>query len=99
MNAIKGFWKHKNGKIYAIISDTFGNIIGGVGPLEPENLQSLVDHLTCHAITRSRFGDTRSAINARAGGGFQALLSAAAPLVVTFLESLAQGRRVWLPDT
>ena len=41
MNAIKGFWQHKNGKIYAIKSDTFGNILGGVGPLNPDNLQSL----------------------------------------------------------
>ena len=41
MNAIKGFWQHKNGKIYAIKSDTFGNILGGAGPLESENLQGL----------------------------------------------------------
>ena len=41
MNAIKGFWQHKNGKVYAIKSDTFGNILGGVGPLESEKLQSL----------------------------------------------------------
>ena len=41
MNAIKGFWQHKNGKIYAIKSDTFGNILGGVGPLDPDNLKGL----------------------------------------------------------
>jgi hypothetical protein len=41
MNALKGFWQHKNGKIYAIKSDTFGNILGGAGPLNPDNLQSL----------------------------------------------------------
>jgi hypothetical protein len=38
---VKGFWQHKNGKIYAIMSTSFGEIIGGAGPLEPNQLQSL----------------------------------------------------------
>jgi hypothetical protein len=41
MSTIRGFWKHANGKLYAIESDTFGNIIGGVGPLNPDELRSL----------------------------------------------------------
>jgi len=41
MNAIKGFWQHRNGKIYAIKSDTFGNILGGAGPLDSDNLKGL----------------------------------------------------------
>jgi len=44
MYSIKGFWQHANGKIYAIESDTFGNIIGGAGPLEPNDLHDLKDY-------------------------------------------------------
>lgn len=44
MNTIKGFWEHQNGKIYAVQSDTFGNIYGAVGPLDPNNLQSLDEY-------------------------------------------------------
>ncbi len=44
MNTIKGFWQHANGKIYAVESDTFGTILGGVGPLDPHNLQDLEDY-------------------------------------------------------
>ncbi|MEJ2649135.1 MAG: hypothetical protein P8016_12100 [Sedimentisphaerales bacterium] len=51
MRTIKGFWLHKNGKIYAIESDTFGNIIGGIGPLDTDDLRGLESY------------DYRSAIN------------------------------------
>jgi hypothetical protein len=44
MNTIKGFWQHKNGKIYAVQSDTFGNITGAVGPLDPDNLRNLDEY-------------------------------------------------------
>jgi len=44
MGTIKGFWKHTNGRIYAIESDTFGNIIGGVGPLDTNDLRDLDDY-------------------------------------------------------
>jgi len=44
MGAVKGFWQHTNGKIYAIKSDTFGKIIGGVGPLDPDDLHDLDDY-------------------------------------------------------
>ena len=44
MSTIKGFWQHANGKIYAVESDTFGKIIGGVGPLDPHNLKDLEDY-------------------------------------------------------
>jgi len=44
MSTIKGFWQHTNGRIYAIESDTFGNIIGGVGPLDPNDLRDLDDY-------------------------------------------------------
>jgi len=39
--AVKGFWQHDNGKIYAVKSDTFGKLIGGVGPLDPDDLHEL----------------------------------------------------------
>lgn len=41
---IKGFWQHQNGKIYAIKSDSFGKIVGGVGPLDPDDLRDLEDY-------------------------------------------------------
>ena len=44
MSAVKGFWQHTNGKIYAIKSDTFGKILGGVGPLTPDDLHDLNDY-------------------------------------------------------
>ncbi len=44
MNTIKGFWQHQNGKIYAVQSDTFGNIYGAVGPLDPDNLRNLDEY-------------------------------------------------------
>ncbi|MBN2182065.1 MAG: hypothetical protein JW715_09125 [Sedimentisphaerales bacterium] len=44
MNTIKGFWQHENGKIYAVESDTFGKILGAVGPLEPDDLHGLEDY-------------------------------------------------------
>ncbi|MHC4557052.1 MAG: hypothetical protein ACYTFW_08300 [Planctomycetota bacterium] len=52
MNTIRGFWEHKNGKIYAVESDTFGKIIGGVGPLDPDDLHDLDDYDYKPAITR-----------------------------------------------
>ena len=52
MDTIKGFWKHTNGKIYAIESDTFGNILGGVGPLRPNDLHDLEDYDYKPAITK-----------------------------------------------
>ena len=52
MNTIKGFWRHKNGKIYAVESDTFGKIIGGVGPLDPDDLRDLDDYDYKPAIVR-----------------------------------------------
>lgn len=44
MSTIRGFWQHENGAIYAIESDTFGKIIGGVGPLKPDELRDLDDY-------------------------------------------------------
>jgi hypothetical protein len=52
MDTIKGFWQHTNGKIYAVESDTFGNIIGGVGPLDPNDLHGLEDYDYKPAITK-----------------------------------------------
>ena len=52
MYSIKGFWQHANGKIYAIESDTFGNIIGGAGPLEPHDLHDLKDYDYKHDIIK-----------------------------------------------
>lgn len=44
MKTIKAFWQHTNGKIYAIESTTLGKIVGGVGPLEPDDLRDLEDY-------------------------------------------------------
>ena len=44
MNTIKGFWQHENGKIYAVQSDTFGNIYGAIGPLDPNKLRNLDEY-------------------------------------------------------
>jgi len=44
MDTVKGFWQHINGKIYAIKSTSFGKILGGVGPLDPNNLRDLDDY-------------------------------------------------------
>ncbi|MHC4623327.1 MAG: hypothetical protein ACYS4W_05425 [Planctomycetota bacterium] len=41
MATTKGFWQHENGRIYAVESTTFGKIVGGAGPLEPDNLLEL----------------------------------------------------------
>jgi hypothetical protein len=44
VGTIKGFWQHSNGKIYAVENTTFGEIIGGVGPLDPDDLRDLDDY-------------------------------------------------------
>lgn len=44
MKTVKGFWQHVNGKIYAVESTSFGEIIGGVGPLDPDNLRDLEEY-------------------------------------------------------
>jgi len=51
MKTIKGFWQHTNGKIYAVESDTFGKIVGGVEPLDPDDLYDLNDYDYKPAIT------------------------------------------------
>ncbi len=50
MGAVKGFWQHTNGKIYAVKSDTFGKITGGVGPLDPDDLHRLDEYAFNSAI-------------------------------------------------
>ena len=45
MGGVKGFWRHaENGCIYAIESTPFGEVTGGVGPLDAENLLDLDDY-------------------------------------------------------
>jgi len=44
MNTVKGFWRHTNGKVYAIESTPFGKILGGIGPLDPDDLRDLDDY-------------------------------------------------------
>jgi hypothetical protein len=38
---MKSFWQHTSGKVYAVRSDSFGNITGAAGPFELEDLQGL----------------------------------------------------------
>jgi len=44
MSTVKGFWQHENGKIYAVESDTFGKILRGAGPLDPDDLRNPEDY-------------------------------------------------------
>jgi hypothetical protein len=44
MTTTKGFWQHVNGKVYAVESTTFGRIVGGAGPLDPEDLRNLDEY-------------------------------------------------------
>lgn len=42
MKSIKGFWKHiENGRIYAIESTLFGDLLGAAGPFDPVDLPKL----------------------------------------------------------
>ena len=50
MTTVKGFWQHTNGKVYAVESTSFGKIVGGVGPLDPDNLRDLQDYSYTPAI-------------------------------------------------
>lgn len=44
MTTVKGFWQHTNGKIYAVESTSFGKIVGGAGPLDPNDLRDLDEY-------------------------------------------------------
>ena len=45
MATVKGFWQDIfTGNIYAVESTTFGEIVGGVGPLDPADLRDLDDY-------------------------------------------------------
>ena len=45
MATTKGFWQDsRTGKIYAIESTSFGKIVGGVGPLDENDLRDLDDY-------------------------------------------------------
>ena len=45
MSTVKGFWLDiHTGRIYAIESTSFGKILGGVGPLDPDSLGNLDDY-------------------------------------------------------
>jgi hypothetical protein len=47
---MKSFWLHTNGKVYAIRSNSFGDITGAAGPLDPDDLKSLDDYQYGQAI-------------------------------------------------
>ncbi len=48
---MKAFWQHENGQIYAIDSDSFGNIRGVAGPLEPDKLRDPSEyHYQCTLV-------------------------------------------------
>ena len=45
MSSVKGFWQHvENGFIYAVESTAFGEVVGGIGPLDAEHLLELDDY-------------------------------------------------------
>ncbi len=41
---MKSFWQHTNGRVYAVRSDSFGNITGAAGPFDPDDLRGLDDY-------------------------------------------------------
>ena len=41
---MKSFWQHVNGKVYAIRSDSFGNLTGAAGPFDIDDLKGLDDY-------------------------------------------------------
>ena len=44
MATIRGFWRHANGKVYAVESTTFGDIVAAAGPVDPDDLRDLNDY-------------------------------------------------------
>jgi hypothetical protein len=44
MQTIKGFWQHKNGKVYAIKSTAMGEILGAAGPFDPDDIGDLENY-------------------------------------------------------
>lgn len=52
MGGIKGFWRHvENGSVYAIENTPFGEVLGGAGPLDPDNLLDLGAYSYTEQIT------------------------------------------------
>jgi len=41
---MKTLWQHTNGQLYAVDHDTFGHVIGAVGPLDPDNVRDLTEY-------------------------------------------------------
>jgi len=41
---MKTLWQHTNGQLYAVNHDSFGHIIGAVGPLDPDNVRDLSEY-------------------------------------------------------
>jgi hypothetical protein len=41
---MKTLWQHTNGQLYAVDHDSFGHIIGAVGPLDPDNVRDLAEY-------------------------------------------------------
>ncbi len=41
---MKTLWQHTNGQLYAVDHDSFGHIIGAVGPLNPDNVRDLSEY-------------------------------------------------------
>ncbi len=41
---MKTFWQHASGDVYAVESDSFGNIVGAAGPLYLDKLRDPSDY-------------------------------------------------------
>lgn len=41
---MKTLWQHTSGQLYAVDHDSFGHIIGAVGPLDPEHVRDLTEY-------------------------------------------------------
>jgi hypothetical protein len=48
---MKTLWQHTNDKLYAVEHDSFGHVIGAVGPLDPDGLRDLGEYRYGPGIT------------------------------------------------
>jgi hypothetical protein len=44
-------WQHTNGRLYAVEHDSFGHVIGAVGPLYPDEMRDLSEYRYGPGIT------------------------------------------------
>lgn len=48
---MKTFWQHANGKVYAVESDTFGQIVAAAGPFDLDELRDPSEYIYQSGLT------------------------------------------------